>query len=330
MEKKKGSYDLREVTSTISNDFKWLTTTKFIETYWDKHQRKQIDFYDLADLYHENTKMRRHLNLQVGLSTDVFMRRPTIIESVTKIYKTYPTHPRIDLPLEGLEISRSLDEVLQHRRSTRKFTGEPASLKDVAKIMYYSNGITHRLDFDEFFTKKRMRQFFRAAPSGGGLYPVEIYIGVNNVEGLSPGIYHYNVFDHCLETLLTQDNFTEEFCKSFPIHPEYVQVDKCAFVFILTAMFSRSKAKYGPRSYRFCLQESGHITQNALIVAAACDLGSVALAGFYDDELNDWLNIDGVDEAVLYATSIGRALPADGMPVSPKNFREIVKSLLNE
>ena len=154
MEKKKGSYDLREVTSTISNDFKWLTTTKFIETYWDKHQRKQIDFYDLADLYHENTKMRRHLNLQVGLSTDVFMRRPTIIESVTKIYKTYPTHPRIDLPLEGLEISRSLDEVLQHRRSTRKFTGEPASLKDVAKIMYYSNGITHRLDFDEFFTQQ--------------------------------------------------------------------------------------------------------------------------------------------------------------------------------
>ena len=41
----------------------------------------------------------------------------------------------------------------------------------------------------------------RPSPSGGGLHALEIYPVVQNMDGLEPGLYHYNPGEHTLETV---------------------------------------------------------------------------------------------------------------------------------
>jgi SagB-type dehydrogenase family enzyme len=298
--------NLQNLLITMTHDFKWLKTCKLLETFWDRRQRKDFTFYDIAELYHENTKLHRYAIVQVALSTDTFMKQPPIIEAATRAFKEYLHCPRVALPREEMTLSSRLDEVIRTRRSIRDYSGEPMTLTELSKLLFYTNGITASYHFTELVSKRQMIQHLRAAPSGGALYPTEIYVAALNVDDLVPGLYHYNVLEHSLETLKEVANLVDRFPTAFPVHPEIVRVDRAALVLVLTTVFERTIAKYGPRGYRYVMQEAGHIAQNVYLVATACGLGAVALAGFFDDELNNWLDVDGVDEAVTYAIVVGR------------------------
>ncbi len=55
---------------------------------------------------------------------------------------------------------------------------------------------------------------------------------------------------------------------------------------IFAAIPSKTSVKYGPeRSPRYIDLEVGHAAQNAMLVAAANDLGSVAVGAFHDDQV---------------------------------------------
>lgn len=318
---------LKDLVVTMSHDFKWLKSSRTMETFWDGQQRRECDFYDIAELYHENTKMRRHAVLQVALSTDIFMKQYTFMDAGTKAYKAYPNQPRIVLPRKNLSLKASLDDVLLNRRSLRNFTGESIDLNDLARLLYYSCGITWRVDFEEWYSHRPLRQFLRAIPSGGALYPVEVYLGVLHVDGLKPGIYHYNVFEHALEVLREIGDFETSFPLAFPVHPDIVPMDRAAVVVMLTGVFPRPRSKYGPRAYRYVMQESGHMMQNWYLASTALRLGAVALAGFFDDEINHWLGVDGVDEAAVYVMALGRIPPHSevGVPVTLNDFDRLVR-----
>jgi putative peptide maturation dehydrogenase len=55
-----------------------------------------------------------------------------------------------------------------------------------------------RISADTVFLKKNV-------PSGGGLHPIECYLVVQNVEGVAPGLYHYQAVEHALESLPLPD-----------------------------------------------------------------------------------------------------------------------------
>ena len=89
------------------------------------------------------------------------------------------------------------------------------SLAELSKLLYYTNGITARLDYIEWRTGRQLRQFLRATPSGEALFPVELYVGVVNVTGLTPGIYHYNVREHALSLLSSDECFLSAFPEAY-------------------------------------------------------------------------------------------------------------------
>jgi SagB-type dehydrogenase family enzyme len=72
-------------------------------------------------------------------------------------------------------------------------------------------------------------------------------------------------------------------------------------------MFWRSRFKYGQRGYRFALLEAGHVVQNAVLAAAALGLAALPVGGFYDRRLDAVVGADGLDEASVYALTIGGA-----------------------
>ena len=90
------------------------------------------------------------------------------------------------LPPPAFKGNISLEESIKERRSVRRFQNQPISLSDVGQLLWAAQGITHE-------------QKLRAAPSAHALYPLEVYLVVENVTGLMPGVYKYNVLKHELE-----------------------------------------------------------------------------------------------------------------------------------
>ena len=77
----------------------------------------------------------------------------------------------------------------------------------------------------------------------------------------------------------------------------------------LSVVLPRSSFKYGQRAYRFALLEAGHVAQNLLLAAEGLDLGALPVGGFFDDELNRLLQLDGCQEFVVYLVLMGHRAP---------------------
>jgi SagB-type dehydrogenase family enzyme len=207
-------------------------------------------------------------------------------------YKTYPQAETVALDLPSTKGGASLWSVLRERRSVRSFGGRPMTKLELSRLLWAAQGSTHRTgDFA-----------FRTAPSAGGLYPVETYVVVHRVEGIEPGVYHYNVQAHTLEELQSGD-FRLAAARAALNQRMAGEADA---VFIWTAVFARSKWKYGERAYRYIYLDAGHIAQNVALAAVAQGLGSCQIAALYDEEANALLGVDGQSESTVYMTVVGR------------------------
>ena len=207
-------------------------------------------------------------------------------------YKQYPTAPRVKLDVPDQTGGAPLWSVLAERRSVRHFSTELLTRVELSQLLWASQGIT----------KVQQGYAFRTAPSAGALYPVETYIVVNAVEDLEPGVYHYAVAQHELEQLRTGE---------FRMAVAQAALDQemayhAHVVFIWTGVFPRSKWKYQQRAYRYVYLDAGHIAQNVAMAAVGLELGSCQIGALYDDEVNALVDIDGVNESVVYLTVVGR------------------------
>jgi SagB-type dehydrogenase family enzyme len=158
----------------------------------------------------------------------------------------------------------------------------------------------------------------RAAPSAGGLYPLEVSILVRAVEGVEAGVHHFVSAADGLE-LVRPVELPARFITYLFMGQHWVA--DAAFVVVLSAVTERSLAKYHDRGYRYLLLEAGHAMQNANLVAAALGLGAVNVGGFFDDELAALIGVDPEYEVPLYACAVG--VPA----ISPQNHRLQIRAL---
>ena len=212
--------------------------------------------------------------------------------SKPKVYRNYPGAPKVPLPEPAMKGGKPLWDVVQARRSVRRYQDSPLSLLELSQLLWASQGITnHRPNVE-----------LRAAPSAGALYPVETYLAVHSAVGLEMGIYHYDIQNHQLEQLRLGDYRAETAAAAL----DQAIARTAAVVFIWTGVFPRSKWKYKQRTYRYVYLDAGHIAQNVALAAVALGLGSCQIAALYDEEVNALLGVDGEEESVLYMSSVGR------------------------
>ena len=204
--------------------------------------------------------------------------------------KTYPDAARIPLPDPSGWQALSLEQAIAARRSVRDYTAQPLTLDDLSRLLHAAQGITEP------------RRGFRAAPSAGALYPIELYPVVHDVAGLEPGLYHYAVQEHALERVQAGD-----------LHSAVMQaglgqsvLGQAAVCFVLSAIFQRTRFKYRERAYRYVLLEAGHVGQNLCLAATGLGLGACTDGAFDDDDLNELLGLDGQEEAALYIIAVGK------------------------
>jgi SagB-type dehydrogenase family enzyme len=194
----------------------------------------------------------------------------------------------IKLPDPVLKGSVSVEEAISKRRSIREYKDEPLRLEELGQLLWAAQGITSP-------------KGFRAAPSAGATYPLEIYVSVKErgVIGLPAGIYHYDPFDHSLTLIKEGDHSLEIYRAS--LNQEWVK--EAPICIIIAADFSRTTSRYGARGERYVYMEAGHVGQNIYLQATALDLGTVAVGAFYDDQLR---SIIGCEEAPIYIFPVGR------------------------
>lgn len=194
----------------------------------------------------------------------------------------------IKLPDPVLKGSISVEEAISKRRSIREYKDEPLRLEELGQLLWAAQGITSP-------------KGFRAAPSAGATYPLEIYVSVKErgVIGLPAGIYHYDPFDHSLTLIKEGDHSLEIYRAS--LNQEWVK--EAPICIIIAADFSRTTSRYGARGERYVYMEAGHVGQNIYLQATALDLGTVAVGAFYDDQLR---SIIGCEEAPIYIFPVGR------------------------
>ncbi|MFX1288387.1 MAG: SagB/ThcOx family dehydrogenase [Promethearchaeota archaeon] len=210
-----------------------------------------------------------------------------------KTYKVYSNDiKKIKLPEPNFDPTIKFWNVIKNRHSTRKFSIEPLSLMDLSLLLFGMSGLNRIYP----------QYAFRTVPSAGGLYPIEIYPVINNVNDLERGLYHYNIQDHSLDLLKKGDFRSEvaEGCLNQNI------AFNSAINFIWTAMIGRSQWKYLQRCYRYIYLDAGHIGQNFYLISEALGLGACTIGALYDDELNQFLEIDGINETTIYVGVVGK------------------------
>lgn len=210
-------------------------------------------------------------------------------------YKEYPAAlKKLDLPNPDFQEKINFWKVITHRHSVRNFSKEPIKQKELSSLLFGMSGIT----------RKSQKFAFRTVPSAGGLYPIEIYPIINNVEDITPGIYHYNIREHSLE-FLKKGDFRKQVangCLGQSI------AYKSAVNFLWSAVIPRSRWKYLQRCYRYIYLDCGHIGQNLYLIAEALNLGACTIGAIFDDELNKLLDLDGEEETVIYVGVVGKRI----------------------
>lgn len=182
----------------------------------------------------------------------------------------------------------TVEEAIKERRSVRDFSNEKITLDELSMLLWAGQGITSEWGG-------------RASPSAGALYPIDLYVVPNKVDGVNCGIYKYVPQKHKL-VLVREGAFGEEMfdaCLGQPC------VRDAAVVIVMTTVRERTAVKYGDMTDAFIAMEAGHISENILLESVSLGLGAVPVGGFEPAEVDAILEV-GEGETAIYINAIGK------------------------
>lgn len=214
-----------------------------------------------------------------------------------KLYRDLPGIPlssEVTLTLENLEVST-----------------EP-NLREIGHFLWYVFGITQfcqsTLPTPEI---NFMQSYRRFVPSGGGLYPNELYIYLK-MENVPTGIYHYDVAHHRL-VLLREGHFDSYIAQTLG---NSCDTSACFGVIFVSTMFWKNFFKYHNFSYRLQGLDAGVLIGQLLEVAKRFHYTSSVHFQFLDRAINHLLGLSEQEESV-YAV-----IPLSVNSVTPQSNNE--------
>ncbi|MFP5317388.1 MAG: putative peptide maturation dehydrogenase [Acidimicrobiia bacterium] len=233
---------------------------------------------------------------------------PPTDQAVLDRFGTPPPHfHHVESPLARHELpvvprTGGLFDVLARRKTTRSFAADvPMTEEQLSVLLYWVWGCHGYKEFHRGIVGLK-----KTSPSGGGLHPVEAYPIVRNVEGVGPGLYHYNVEHHRLDLIerLEADGartLTEELTTGQSwFAGAHVAV-------IMGARFARNYWKYRnhARAYSVVTMDAAHLSQTFYLVATELGLGAFVTGAINGGNAEDRLGLDGAREGVLAMCGAG-------------------------
>src|SRR4051812_6816919 len=230
------------------------------ERVWDRLRMPRAERDGIWELFHENSRISPF---------EHYVPDEAVTARVEALWNSlpYPNYPRFDLPAELVPMRQGLLDAILARRTAREMEPVQLTRAQLATLLHCGYGIT-RDNAGTLWPRP-----FRTVPSGGALYPLELYFHTTFVDDLPPGLYHYNPSRHQV-CLLREGDLTPQLGRGMVFSDVPEQVSLMLFV---TAMMERSTFKYGNRGYRFMLLEAGHVAQNVSLACVGLALGCLPL-----------------------------------------------------
>ena len=166
-------------------------------------------------------------------------------------------------PKPTLKGTVSIEETLAARRSVRRLADRPLTDEHLGQLLWAAQGITQKA------------RGLRTAPSAGALYPIEIYVFLDD------GVHHYSPQDHALTLVKAGDQ------RAALARAALGQacVRNNAAVILIAAEYARTTGKYGDRAKMYVDIEAGCVCQNVLLQAVALDIAGVPVGAFRDADV---------------------------------------------
>ena len=101
------------------------------------------------------------------------------------------------------------------------------------------------------------------------------------------GVYKYIPHDHALKEITTGDKRSDLTIAAL----KQESILKAPAVIVLSAVYERTRVKYGDRGDRYVHMEIGFAAQNIYLQAESLELGTVFIGAFYDESVKKILEI---------------------------------------
>ena len=188
----------------------------------------------------------------------------------------------ISLPPIELRSDTSVEEALLERRSIREYSDKSLALDDIGQLLWAAQGMMYK-------------HMYRTAPSAGALYPIEMYVVAGDVDGLSPGVWHYLPEKH--ELIFVAEGDRRRRLASACWFQNWIRRAPAALV--ITGVYARTAKKYGDRSERYVHIEAGAVAENIYLQATSRGLGTVIVGAFRDEKLKSVLELPDDHEPLV-------------------------------
>jgi len=170
----------------------------------------------------------------------------------------------------------------------RQTPAEP-SQKDIGHFLWYTYGLTQ---VSHLHTVP-VQSYRRFVPSGGGLYPNELYVYLRSSAG-DPGVYHYDAAHHRL-VLLREGDYDSYLARAIGNSSD---ISACFGVVFVSAMVWKNAYKYNTFSYRLQGLDTGVLLGQLQETAKRFGYSSRVHYQFLDLSIGHLLGLSGREENV--------------------------------
>ncbi len=247
---------------------------------------KKICGLPIHDFYHINSSLSKARNIIFTRKIDQFKDENIDYEP----FAIYEKGNLIKLSEDFINITTSLRDVLENRKTSRDFSGDSISEKCFSTIMKYSFGIREeRTEYPLYYY-----------PCAGGFNSLRIYVYINAVTNLKKGLYLYVPTSHALYPVQLDIEKIKYEILTFSL----AFTAKCCFSVHIAGDMEHIGKKYSDRAYRFMNLEAGHAMQNFYLVTTGLSLGCVSSGGFIDGNFKEW-SLQTGESYLLYEAFAG-------------------------
>lgn len=196
---------------------------------------------------------------------------------------------------ESILKKTNLLDILRSRKSNRLYSEDSLTLEELSFLLWATQGVKE-IKGNNYCT-------LRPVPSAGARHPFETYIAVNRVEGLKPGVYRYLALTHEL-LFIKEDKNVETSITKHTLGQKFA--GKSAVTFIWSVVPYRGEWRYSIVAHKPMLLDAGHLCQNLYLACEAIACGTCAIAAYDQKGFDEYLQLDGEDEFVVYLAPVGK------------------------
>ncbi len=219
----------------------------------------------------------------------------------------------VQMPTEHRINEENFLKLVLRRKSSRDYTSEPINLQDIATILFLSYGIRLELPV----SKDQPIPYLLNSPSGGGLMSVQLYFVAMNIAKLRRGLYKFDPASFSLKLI----SHGEIRGKMYELCSYQDWITRAGGVFVLISDLDRLNWKYENRSYRLTHLDAGVLGQSLHLAATSVGLGSSMLFGFFDDDMNQFIGVDGDRQFVSLLLPVGNSV-LDYSPLATDSIKD--------